>query len=393
MNNRILVISFYTYPCKLVGAKRISYFVNYLVKQGVNITLIRSDNESIDFQTDDRLALDPEINVIEIGNLRKRNTHVQTIHRFLKFYKAIHDILIEDKFDFMYFSGGPFFYFPLGIIFKFKNKIPYILDFRDLWVVGVRKILNWKGRLLLKIERLFEKESIKHADLIISVSSKINELFKEKYEHKKKLNILTILNGYNDKELPEIDRNYRNKRELVKIGIFGKFSYYNSGHLQILIEAIRAIKSSVNIQIHHISIFEEDFMQTVSMNNLNENFIFTGFKNYSEGIKYLYDMDFLILNNRTKYALGTKIFDYLYLNKPIMIFMTADSEIWKLLSDFSNTYLIQNSEDMIIAIKELLNSNDWNVIDRKMLQTYSRKYQTEKLYKYFINSGLLKADN
>lgn len=382
--NKILIISFYTYPCKLVGAKRMSYIANYLIQEGASVTIIKANNEAFGNQVDKELKLDPEISIIEVTKLNKFKTYIQAIYRFFRFKKVINNLLKNESFDIIYFSGGPFFYFPLGILCKFKYKIPYILDFRDLWIIGELEDLNWKGKILRKFEKYFEKKSAEYADLIVSVSPRITEMYNSEFCSSSKLEILTVLNGYNDTELPRFINKPLKKNNSIKIGIFGKFSYYNYDHLNILFEAINKLKNSIEVQVHHIGLTENDFSNLVKMNYLSENFTFLGYKNYSEGIKYLSKMDFLILNNRTEYALGTKIFDYLYLNKPIFSFIMRNSEIWNLLSQFKNTYLIHNSNDLISAIQSLLISDDWSVITKQELEKYSRKTQTAILYNKII---------
>ena len=382
--NKILIISFYTYPCKLVGAKRMSYIANYLIQKGVSVTIIKANNETFGNQIDNELKLDPKISIIEVTKLNRFKTYIQAIYRFFRFKKVINNLLKNESFDIIYFSGGPFFYFPIGILCKFIYKIPYILDFRDLWIIGKLDDLNWKGKILRKFEKYFERKTAKYANLIISVSSHIKDMYNSEFCSSSKLEILTVLNGYTETELPKIINKPLQEHNSINIGIFGKFSYYNYDHLSILFEAVNKMKKSIEIQIHHIGLTENDFINLVKMNNLSENFTFVGYKNYSEGIKYLSKMNFLILNNRSEYALGTKVFDYLYLNKPIFSFIMRNSEIWNLLSQFKNTYLIQNSKDFISAVQSLLNSDDWSVITKQELEKYSRKTQTTILYNKII---------
>jgi len=122
----------------------------------------------------------------------------------------------------------------------------------------------------------------------------------------------------------------------------------------------------------------------VKDNDMVKNFIFTSFMNYQKGLTYLNGMDIFILNNKCKYALGTKIFDYLYLNKPIFAFVEKDSAVWEFLRDLKNTFLIQNSQDFINAINKLINTKDCKVISEYELKQYSRKYQTKILFNYLI---------
>jgi glycosyltransferase involved in cell wall biosynthesis len=379
-SKKILIVSFFTYPCRLVGAKRVSYLANYLAQKNFNVTIVKAKDDCYYGQIDNSLRIDPEIKVIEVNRLNKFSKYKQSIYRFIRFYFALNKVLKNETYDISFYSGGPFFYFPLGILFKFKYRISYILDFRDVWITCKLTKLNWKGKILQRFEKYFEKESVKMADLIVSVSPQIAEIYKNEFCLKDRNKIISILNGYTENELPNHNEFSSQKQDLIKIGIFGKFSYYNITHLEILLEAISKLKKKNNIQIFHIGLIEKKFIELVDKCNLRDNFHFNGFKNYTEGLSLLENMDYLILNNRLDYGLGTKIFDYLYLNKPILSFLTPQSENWFFLSQFSNVYLIQNSNDFILAIQKLVTSEDISVITKQDLKKYSREYQTKIVY-------------
>lgn len=380
-SKKILIISFYTYPCRLVGAKRVSYLANFLIHKKNNVTILKASDDSYIKQIDSTLRLNHKIKIIEVQKLNKFSKYKQSIYRFIKFYLVLNKLLKKEDYDVCYYSGGPFFYFPLGILFKLKYRSPYILDFRDFWISGKSDNLNWKGKILQNFEKYFEKESIKSAELIVTVSPRIAEMYEKKFCTTGRNESVSILNGYTENELPCQNELRSQEQHVIKIGIFGKFSYYNLAHLEILLNAVNEFKNKINLQIYHIGLVEKKFIELVEKKKLHNNFNFVGYKNYTKGLNLLEDMNFLILNNRLEYGLGTKIFDYLYLNKPILAFLTLSSENWQFLSQFNNVYLIQNSNDFILAIQNLINSEDLNVITKQEIKKYSRYNQTKLIYK------------
>jgi glycosyltransferase involved in cell wall biosynthesis len=382
-NKKILVVAFYLYPCSFIGAKRSSYLANFLSNKGMDVTVLKADDENYFNNIDLDLSFNSNIKIINVNN-KKKMSYKESITWYFTFKKGIVKLLKKNDFDLLYFSGGPFFYFPLGSYFYRKFGIPYILDFRDIWVNRFKKELTWKGKIFQCFNEYLEKKSLNNAKLIIHVTGSESDYYKQYYNHINKEKFTIIYNGFDETAL-EKNIEYDNlkiveKKKHYHIGIFGKFSSYNSEHSLILINAIKELKKSIQITIFHIGINEEDLVQLVMQNNLEENFKFLGYKNYIEAMKILDDMDLLILNNRSEYALGTKIFDYLFLNKPILSFTTLSSEIWKLLYRFRNTFIIQNSEDFISAINYLKKINDHSVIDEENLREFTRKYQMECLY-------------
>ena len=89
----------------------------------------------------------------------------------------------------------------------------------------------------------------------------------------------------------------------------------------------------------------------------------------------------LILANNQKYALGTKVFDYIYLNKPIIAFVEKKGEIEKLLQDFKNTYCYRNDFELYDKMHSFLATKNPKLYEGSEGEKYSRENQAEKLYK------------
>jgi len=107
----------------------------------------------------------------------------------------------------------------------------------------------------------------------------------------------------------------------------------------------------------------------------------------SDAFNILKDSDILLLNNNQKTALGTKIFDYIGLNKPIFAFVEKDYAIWKLLQKFENAFIIQNEDDLVKALNEVLNKNiRYLTKNEDLINNYSRDNQYAKLEKILIEN-------
>ncbi len=389
-NKKILLVAFYFYPCSLIGAKRSSYLANFLSNKGMDVTILKADDVNYYNDIDYDLSLDSNIKIINVNNIIKLKSFKQSIIWYFSFKKEIKKILKNNDFDLIYFSGGPFFYFPLGYYVKKKYHKKYLLDFRDLWTLEFNTYQNWKGKLINKISRYFEKKSLVKADMVNFVTESESNFYKKFYSQIDESKFFVIRNGYDDTNKYQIMKKSKNlliknektsERQKFKLGIFGIFAYYNFEHVKILIKAIRDLKQIFDIKIFKFGEEEVQFSQSVVDAGLLENFEFIGYKEYQKGLESLSNMDFLILNNRSEFALGTKIFDYILLNKPILAFTTSKSEIWSLLLKLKNTFLIQTSKDFILAINVLSKRKDLSIVNKQNLKEYSRKFQMEKLYK------------
>jgi glycosyltransferase involved in cell wall biosynthesis len=377
---KILIVTYYFYPCDLIGAKRTSCLANFLDDKEIDITILKADNENYYNRIDDNLYVNSGIRINNVNNIIKLKSFKESIFWYFSYKKEIQRLIIKEDYDLLYFNGDPFFYFSLGNYFFKKYKIDYILDFRDIWVNGFKTKSNWKGNIVQFFKRYFEKKAIKTAKMVIQCTESRTKIYQDHYKKFNKVKFMTVFNGFDESKLPELEESHVEKKNNFKLGIFGKFYYYNPEHALILLNAIKKLKQTTKITIFHIGKKENELVDLVKQNELEENFEFLGYKNYSEGLKILNTMDFLILNNRADYELGTKIYDYFFLNKPILSFITPNSEIWKLLSKFSNTFLIQTPEDFISAINYLKKAKDYSVINNSEIKKFSRKYQMEYLY-------------
>ena len=76
---------------------------------------------------------------------------------------------------------------------------------------------------------------------------------------------------------------------------------------------------------------------------------------------------------------GTKIFDYIYLNKPVIGITKPGISLERLLSKFDHAYICHSKEDVKKAISNLTENNINTLIDgnqaHKIIESYSRSCQ------------------
>lgn len=379
---KIAIVSYYYPPFSLIGAKRITYLTRYLQKNDVQTIVIKADNiyygENIDTALEDTKS-----SIIDVNIDDQRSILPERVKWYYAFKEQLDALLTKQKVDCVYFTGGPFFYFSLGEYIKKKYGVPYVLDFRDPWYVGHHN-KNKKYNLIYKI---LENKAVTSADLIINVTESAAKLQKQYYSSVSKEKFKVIHNGYDDAILSTIDLS-SNKKMLEEgtfnIGIWGKFGYYNTHHVDIVLDGISKLKNEMNIKLYHIGEKEEYFMNQVRSKELDPYVCFLGHMNYKEGIELLNGMDCLLLNHRSPYMVGTKIYDYIYLNKPIVAFAKKEDEISKLLNNFQNSFTIENKEEFISSLKTI-DTDHLEVLDINFNKhQYSREYQMQKLFGYLM---------
>ncbi len=403
-----ILVSFYGFPYTAIAALRVSLLANFLSEKGHNIFYIKADNRYYNDTIDDRLKLNEKIIQIPIFVGNRRNSANFRIKFTLAISKEIKKIIKNHKIDFIFFCSDPFWYLPLGAIYKKLYKIPYVIDFRDIMYRHPLFELNKYKDIGNKIsDKLLEKLYIKHAALIIDVTEENTKLHQKIYS-KYKNKFITIKNGYDPAiiELTEnFDKNYETKikngsksdmknelkneltKRKLKLTIAGKFAFYNPQDIDKIIEIekidpILAEKLEVIAIGKDSSIFKEK--------SKDAKIIYFNFQPQIpqiDLIKKLKESDILLLNNFSKTALGTKVFDYIGLNKPVFAFVKKDYAIWKLLQDFENSFLIENSEDLIKSIYKIIDKNiRFLTENNEKITQYSRNFQFEKLKEILIKT-------
>lgn len=376
----ILVVSYYFSPYNQIGSKRITSLSKFLLKSGYKLIVIKASNKLYGKNIELELTIkNKNLKLIEINS--KNNFWGKYFLNYFKYKKNIKKIIKNYKISLVYFSGGPFYYFPIGKYIKKKFLIPYILDYRDNFFDKPKNI--FEKIFLFIFKNIWDEPSLNRSSYIINVTPQITKLHSSKNKKINKNKFITILNGFDNKNIPILKPKKTINNNIINVGIFGKFYYYNPENLKTLINTIKHLNNT-KIIIHQVGEKEPKFIQIVKNYKLNKNFIFKGYMEYSKGLKYLSKMDCLILNNSQKYALGTKIFDYIFLNKPIIAFINYKSQIDEFLKNFDNYYIVPNSTKNINFILEKIKMLPNKKLNNKNenIQQYSREFQFKKLLPY-----------
>lgn len=382
----ILIISHYFPPYKGVGAKRMGYLAEYLAKKNENVFVITATGCEQKTSSD-------QIKVFNVSVCRSKNNFFMNQYLWrVEYKKKITQILSMYRMDLIIFSGGPFFYFDLGRYFLKTFGVNYILDYRDPYVeVGISnqgscalKVRTW---LINLIKEKIERTNLRYAKCIINVSQELNDLIMTKY-HLSQDKLKVVMNGYDDEAIKDLNNttgvlqeefSAQNKTTLA---IFGKFGYYSKEHVDVFFSAIKELIFKENFNLHVLQIGEKEDLMVKWGNavSLAGRYSCVGNIDYKKAMLMLKNVDILVLNNRSENALGTKIFDYIFLNKPIIAFISKRSAISKLLSQFENAYVCESQLDFVLAVKKIIKNNIRILHNDINTENYSRKKQMNIFY-------------
>lgn len=297
-------------------------------------------------------------------------------------------IVKKDRPEIVLISGGPFYTFGIANLSK-KYNIPCILDFRDPWVFdvrGIRDLISLKRLSTRLVQVPYERSAVNAASAVVTVTNGWKTKFQKYYPFCKNKFYL-IENGYDDFLLNErYFRDRENKNTNLVLGIFGKLFYYTPKYSKIFISAISELKNDLSIL--HIGTRESCAEKYLLEFGVDSSLICdTGFIPYADGMNQLSESDVLVIIDIRKDAMGTKIYDYIWMNKPILYIGPSNTELALFINRFENGFVCSNKKEIIQAVEKIksfkIKHLDMNIDTKKYARSCHNK-EWERLLKKFV---------
>lgn len=384
---KVLILGPYA-PLGQVGAIRMISLSRYLIDKGHRVTVLCLSEEILKITDPKGLcAKIPEgVNVITYKITLKCNSLMRkNALNEKECLTALKQVLKNDQFDVVLVSGGPFYTFHSMREVR-KKHIPYVVDYRDLHLSSPEKRKRDsfidKMKFLVSYPARFYQEfsCIRPADRITVVAPEMKESL-SRYFHISKDKFRVVYNGYDDAILKGLQPKYLNKKSFT-IGYFGKLMYYNQEYTKRLFRAIEELNSAeTKVELLHIGPENPMIQDYFSSNGFNQDkwYKCTGLMNYRDGMEILAGCDACALEYVYPEGPGTKIFDYICLNKPIIGITKPGIPLEKLLSNFKHAFICHSKEDITMAISNLIENNIKVLMDgsqaQELIDTYARSRQ------------------
>ena len=430
----VLFISYLFPPAAGGGVQRSSKFVKYLPQFGWN-PIVLTVKEPYDFYRDDEMMTDVLGKCVIIRTfsiepmkwvrkfLKKRSlTRTQTDNSKsinqkslkpgflvkLKTYILVPDneilwlpfavwigwkIIKKEKPSIIYSTASPFTDHLIALLLAKLSGLPWVADFRDLWVDRP----NFpKNRWRLFIDRKLEKMVIQRADHVLTATSLMAEHFAQPYPGSK---FTSITNGYDEDDFSNTAKLLPSGKEfiLTYTGIFNKEQnpqkFFKAIHE--VIHKHDDIKKHLKLRVVGQLDNPGDFENIIYFNEL-------GLDKYSELIPYLPHKQVIIEMCRATVLLllvgeypfnegilTGKIFEYLRSGRPILAVVPPNGLAADAIKE-TNSGLVVSNENVeeisngILKLYDMFNANKLESSFRRVgIEKYSRKNLTKKLIEVF----------
>jgi len=363
----ILIITHFFPPLNEIASLRLYSFAKYWESEGNNIFVLTTTKIDLEGKTDLNLNTN-RINISTVGYsnliylfkkkiIIRKFTNIQSIEnrensklslagtilnkinkknilgslRDVQFfwiknaYKEAVRLIDNNSIDVIFSSYSPGSVHILGKMLK--DKYPeklWVADFRDLW--SRNPILKAKG-IFRFVEKYIESNTLRHSDLIVTISVELARILKEQYPLKK---IIVTENGYDDENMNLILNNYhknitiKDKPILLTYSgtIYEKFRdpYPLLKAISILDKEKRITPEQIQLNIYGDRIGNLDSI--IDLTNTHNYVVKKGYVKWDESIMAQQESDFLIFLDwndiKSDGTLTGKFFEYVYSNKPII---------------------------------------------------------------------------
>ncbi len=398
---KVLIIAYYFVPNSGAGVQRPLKFAKYLPDFGYTPIICCPNAKFMRNKKDDSLLKDipPSAKVYNTFLLDlnwlfkllyglKLHSLVRWINNVLLFpaYQLqwipflkikLAKIFRKERIDAVLITVPPHSNLVISKWIKKRYNVPIIFDFRDPFTFN----LELKDQKAIDKRFLFEKSILNNADFVVTVTQTMKKKMEEGFKTKK---ISVISNGYDADDFPINDNLTKKKNSPLTISYIGKT--YGEYTTMPFLEALNNIKNKLNeIEVRYIGNFTKNELDFISNNALEQIVKLIPYCSHDEAIAYNQESDVLLLviaNDKWKYNVTGKIFEYIRSGKPILAIIPEDGDAAKILNETATANLIvspsklkANPKILLSALNQTLNYSP----NEDAIAKYSRKELTREL--------------
>ena len=344
-SRNVLVIAYYFPPMGLSGVQRTVKFVKYLPDFGWKPFVLTSSSNKY-FAFDESLLDDFNDKSIQIFRTKsKKNTKpnlkvqkfpnytlqkigrilTQSIYqpdRFIKWKKSAVElgekIIQENKIAAIFATAPPFTDFLVAQELSEKYNIPFLIDYRDVWVDNPFHYYLTPFHKSYSIK--LEENLLKKTNKAIVTNRFSKELILKRYRFISHDDVVIIPHGYDPDDFVNIE--FYHNPDFFTITHSGLFQDDRNPKffLKAVSQFIKNNPSSVDkLRLRFIGLMRNSHQKLLKKYNLQKITTLTGNLNHKEAVKHLLESDLLWLVVNDIYRSPGKLFEYFGASKPILI--------------------------------------------------------------------------
>ncbi|MFC2130631.1 glycosyltransferase [Bacteroidota bacterium] len=411
---KVLVISYYFPPMGLSGVQRTLKFVKYLpLYDWKPIVLTTSPVQfyAFDETLNDEIPED-EYQIYRTGTAKdskskkKRKTKrfpsylyqkagrafLQTIYQpdskrpWLKHaLKKGDEIIRENNIDVIYATAPPFTDFLVASELSKKHGIPFVVDYRDVWIDNPFHFFATPFHKLYSAK--LEREILNNTEKAIVTTRYTKELLLKRHGFISHNDIYIISHGYDPSDFNQQDKINPNPDKLV-ITHSGLFQdnrtpkYFLKAVSQFFKNKPEAAQTT---ELRFVGIMRKRHLKYIKKYGLEKNTVCTGYLQHNEVIRHLLESDLLWLMQNDKVRSPGKLYEYFGAKKPVLA-CVPDGIIKKQVEDYEASFTtfpkdVANITKMLIKMYDMWKNNNLPRPEDNYVKQFNRKQLTGELAK------------
>lgn len=411
----VLVIAYYFPPMGLSGVQRISKFVKYLPDFGWNPIVLTSNtsayyafdntllNELIErnikvYRTDEDITKhlkknnNSKLNYPSKFRQKIQSKFLQTIfqpdsRRFWMKHalKKAEEIISENRIDVILSTAPPFTDFLVAWKLAKKYDIPFVLDYRDLWIDNPYYFYPTIFHKNYAIN--LERKILGTASRALVITRDMKNQLLNRYRMLDNNEVSIIPHGFDQEDFDNISQ-VNKKNDKFIISHSGLFSAdltptYFLKALSSMFSEKPEIKSE--FEIRFIGLLQKKFQKEISKLNLVNNFVITNYIEHKDAIRNLLESDVLWMMVPNSIVTPSRFYEYLGARKPIIL-CSPESELTKIAESTNAADIVdpKNVNELKISILKYYNhwkSNTLPTPNESIVEKFDRKVLTQQLSK------------
>ncbi len=295
----------------------------------------------------------------------------------------------EKDINYIIASAYPFSLFQFS--YRLKKEFPsikWIADYRDDWSTNeIVDSSSFIRRCILKYNGIFEKRWLKSALFFTTV----NKGYVRKITNLTGAKGYVITNGYISKDFEEL-KTYKKSPEKLRLAYSG--TVWDNQPLEVFLKTVSKFSNNnpeieISLSFYGAGIHEKQRLRIDSLaDEYNLKIIVTGRLERSELIEKLNCADVLMMFSYadSKNTLPSKIFEYLALKKPILLFKNDNGMMADILNESGLGILIDDEYNLLSElnyIQQNLNRNFTyyeELCNINFIHNFSRQNQAKIFY-------------
>ncbi len=341
--NKALIIAYYFPPMGLSGVQRTMKFVKYLPDFDWN-PIVLAANPSSYYAYDDTLLTELDREEIEIHYTNKKGGSGKKQKKFPSYFKqklgkAVlqslrqpdskktwmkealelgRKILKRQRINAIFATAPPFTDFLVAGQLAKEFGLPYIVDYRDIWVDNP---FNFYLTPFHKNHSIRLEEGIlTHSERAIVTTRFAKELLLKRYSILSHNDIKIIPQGYDPSDF-NVDIIEKNPEKFVitHTGLFqdDRTPKYFLKALESLLDSDKEARDK--IEIRFVGLMRTSHLKMFKKYKYNDNIKTTGYVNHKSAVKQLLESDVLWLMLNDKFRSPGKIYEYFGAGKPLLV--------------------------------------------------------------------------